>query len=118
MKLKAITLALSLTPLISLADAMTFVCGQEFIQVFDNNGLIDEVRVNNKPTKIVIASHKVNENGNVDTYLMYGFKGNQTVTQLFNSGDTHRTTAQKFIFQMNGSPEKPGEPVTQPILCK
>ncbi|HHR6148522.1 TPA: hypothetical protein ACS787_000183 [Providencia alcalifaciens] len=118
LKSTLVPLLILIAPSLSLANIMTLTCGDEFIQVYDTNGMIDEVRVNDQPTKLVIASHKVNVNNNVDTYFLYGYPNNQTVTRLYNSGNTKITTHQKFKLRENGTPENPGDPVTNPISCK
>ncbi|MEM7927776.1 hypothetical protein Q4R04_18565, partial [Morganella morganii] len=79
---------------------------------------INEVRVNDVPTNITIIGHKVNKNGNVDSYLVYGFKGNRKVSQLHHSGDTGITTHRYFLFSQDGSPERPGKPISSPVVCK
>ncbi|MCT1588317.1 hypothetical protein M3E74_12725 [Morganella morganii] len=118
MKLKFIALVLSVLPLAATASVMTMTCGTDFIQLFEENDYINEVRVNDVPTNIVIISHKVNKNGNVDSYLFYGFKGNRKVSQLHHSGDTGITTHRYFLFSQDGSPERPGKPISSPIVCK
>lgn len=118
MKLKIITLTLLSLPLAATASVMTQICGTDFIQLFEENGYINEVRVNDDPTNNVVISHKVNKSGNVDSYLVYGFKGNKKVSQLHNSGDTGVTTQRYFLFSQDGSPEYPGKPISAPVVCK
>lgn len=119
MKLKFIVLVLSVLPLAATAKVMTQVCGTDFIQIFlAEDDYINEVRVNDVPTNIAIIGHKVNKNGNVDSYLVYGFKGNIKVSQLHHSGDTGITTHRYFLFRQDGSPEHPGKPISSPVVCK
>ncbi|HHN8377528.1 TPA: hypothetical protein ACSRWF_002598 [Morganella morganii] len=119
MKLKFIALIFSLLPLVATARVMTQVCGTDFIQIFlAEDDYVTEVRVNDAPTNIAIIGHKVNKNGNVDSYLVYGFKGNKKVSQLHNSGDTGITTHRYFLLQQDGSPENPGKPISSPVVCK
>ncbi|HEI8419008.1 TPA: hypothetical protein SLE42_002992 [Morganella morganii] len=119
MKLKIIALVLSVLPLTSTARVMTQVCGSDFIQIFlAEDDYITEVRVNDIPTDISTIGHKVNKNGNVDSYFVYGFKGNKKVSQLHHSGDTGITTHRYFLFSQDGSPEYPGKPISDSIVCK
>ncbi|OCA53105.1 hypothetical protein [Photorhabdus namnaonensis] len=115
---KTLLLALFLLSLSSTAATKVFVCGNDFIQIVDNNGLIEEVRVNDKPTDIFTMSHKVTDAGDVDSFFIYGYKGNREVTRLFNSGKTKQTIKQNFLFSPNGSPENPGKPVGKSVLCR
>ncbi|WP_340619676.1 hypothetical protein [Xenorhabdus siamensis] len=115
---RLLTVLFLLMPLASKAGTQTLVCGSDFIQIVDNNGLVEEVRVNNIPTNIATISHKINDNGDVDSFFVYGYKGTKEIVRLFHSGTTGRVIKQNFLFFPNGSPEKPGKPISKPILCK
>ncbi|WP_118987553.1 hypothetical protein [Photorhabdus sp. CRCIA-P01] len=115
---KTLLLALFSLPLSAAAATKIFVCGNDLIQIVDNNGLIEEVRVNDKPTDIFTMSHKVTDEGDIDSFFIYGYKGNLEVTRLFNSGKTKQTTKQNFLFSPNGSPENPGKPLGKFVLCR